>query len=303
MPIKNILALLLTALIWGTAFVAQTQGGNLMGAYSFNCLRSFIGAAALVPVILLLDRLGFSHAPRDAAGWRRLLKAGICCGMALCLASNLQQLGLNFGTTPGKAGFLTACYIVLVPVLGIFLGRRCGWNVWLGVVLTVGGLYLLCMQGESLSLALCDSLVLLCALGFACHIMVIDKFVGEVDAVRMSALQFVVTGLLTAVPMLALEVIPAGFAAWWHTVTLPMGWSTLVFAGVISSGVAYTLQIIGQKGLNPTVASLLMSLESVFAVLAGWAILNEQLTDRELWGCGLIFAAVVLAQLPLAEQE
>ena len=303
MPIKNIFALLLTALIWGTAFVAQTQGGNLIGPYTFNCLRSFIGAAALLPVILLLDYLGYSRPPQGKDGWKKLVRAGVCCGTALCVASNLQQLGLNLGTSAGKGGFLTACYIVLVPVLGIFLKRRCGWHIWLGVALTVGGLYLLCMQGESLSFVFSDVLVLLCALGFACHIMVIDKFVGEVDAVRMSALQFLVTGLLTALPMYVLELDAQGFATWWIAVTLPLGWSTLCFAGVMSSGVAYTLQIIGQKGLNPTVASLLMSLESVFAVLAGWAILDEQLSSRELWGCGLIFAAVVLAQLPISEDE
>ena len=303
MPIKNIFALLLTALIWGTAFVAQRNGGDLIGAYTFNCLRNFIGAAALVPVILLMDRLGVSRGPASAEEWRRLLRAGLCCGAALCVASNLQQLGLNLGTSAGKGGFLTACYIVLVPVLGIFLKRRCGWNIWLGVALTVGGLYLLCMQGESLSFVFSDVLVLLCALGFACHIMVIDKFVGEVDAVRMSALQFLVTGVLTALPMYVLELEPQGFPTWWMAVTLPMGWFTLCFAGVMSSGVAYTLQIIGQKGMNPTVASLLMSLESVFAVLAGWAISNEQLSSRELWGCGLIFAAVVLAQLPLDKEQ
>ena len=173
----------------------------------------------------------------------------------------------------------------------------------LGVALTVGGLYLLCMKGESLSFVFSDMLVLLCALGFACHIMVIDKFVTEVDAVCMSALQFLVTGLLTAVPMYVLELDAQGFATWWLAVTLPLGWSTLCFAGVMSSGVAYTLQIVGQKGMNPTVASLLMSLESVFAVLAGWAILDEQLSSRELWGCGLIFVAVVLAQLPISEDE
>lgn len=298
---RNSLLLVLTALIWGIAFVAQSEGGDAVGPYTFNCIRSLLGSAVLVPVIALLDKLGLtSRKPVTAAQKRTLLLGGVCCGVILCIASNLQQLGLYFGSSAGKAGFLTACYILLVPVLGIFLGKKCGWNIWAGVGLTLIGLYLLCMNG-SLQLQFSDILLLLCALCFAFHILAIDHFSPLVDGVRMSCIQFLVAGLLSAVPMFFIDMGHsfAGIAAWVPALFTMDAWLPILYAGILSCGAAYTLQIIGQQGVNPTVASLLMSLESVFSVIAGWAILGEKMGARELSGCALIFAAVILAQIPI----
>jgi drug/metabolite transporter (DMT)-like permease len=298
---RNTFLLILTAFIWGVAFVAQSEGGKVVGPYTFNFLRFIIGGIVLIPVIFLLDRLGLTkNKPVSKADRRALLTGGISCGIVLCIASNLQQLGLFYGSTAGKAGFLTACYILLVPILGLFLKKTCGWNIWIGVIITLIGLYLLCMNG-SFSLQLADILLLLCALFFSVHILVIDHFSPIVDGVRMSCIQFLVAGILSAIPMFASDMQHslAGMQAWVLTLGSFSAWIAVLYAGVLSCGVAYTLQIIGQKGLNPTVASLLMSLESVFSVLAGWVILHETMSRRELFGCVLIFAAVVLAQIPV----
>ncbi len=296
---RNVFILILAAFIWGTAFVAQSTGGDAAGPYTFNSIRMLIGGTVLLPVTAFLDRKKPSgKKPRTKEEKKTLLIGGCCCGCVLFAASTLQQLGLYLGSTAGKAGFLTTCYIVLVPVLGLFLKKKCGWNVWFGVVLTLAGLYLLCMKG-SFSLRFCDVLILLCALCFAVHILVIDRFAPLVDGVRMSCIQFYVCGILGLVPMIFSEVgfSAAGFREWIFLFSSADVWAALLYAGVLSSGVAYTLQIVGQEGLNPTVASLVMSLESVFSVLAGWIILKEAMTGREITGCALIFAAVVLAQI------
>lgn len=298
---RNSFLLILTALIWGIAFVAQSEGGDAVGPYTFNCIRSLLGSAILVPVIALLDKLGLtSRKPATAAQKKTLLLGGVSCGIILCIASNLQQLGLYFGSSAGKAGFLTACYILLVPILGIFLKKKCGWNIWLGVALTLVGLYLLCMSG-SFALQLSDVLLLLCALCFAFHILVIDHFSPLVDGVRMSCIQFLVAGLLSAIPMFFIDMghSAAGIAAWAPALLSADAWLPILYAGILSCGAGYTLQIIGQQGVNPTVASLLMSLESVFSVIAGWVILGEKMGARELSGCVLIFCAVILAQIPI----
>lgn len=298
---RHSLLLVLTAFIWGTAFVAQSEGGAAVGPYSFCCLRYAVGAIVLLPVILLTDKLGLSGSkPKTKLDKRELLLGGLSCGACLSVGSLLQQVGISSGTSAGKAGFLTACYIVLVPVLGLFLKRKCGVNVWLAVGLTLVGLYLLCMNG-SLTMQRSDVLVLLCSVVYAGHILFVDRFVyRNVDAVRMSCLQFLLAAAVAAVPMFFVEmqhnvsVLPQAMAAAFSGKALV----SLLYAGVMSSGVAYTLQIIGQKDVNPTVASLLMSLESVFAVLGGWVVLHQTLTARELAGCAIIFAAVILAQLP-----
>lgn len=300
---RNQILLILTALIWGVAFVAQSEGGDAVGAYSFNCVRSLIGSAVLLPVLLLLDKLGLtSRKPESREEKKVLLTGGICCGVVLCLASNLQQLGINYGTPAGKAGFLTACYIVLVPILGIFLKKKCPWNVWIGVLLTVIGLYMLCINGE-FRLQLSDILVLLCAFVFSLHILVIDHFSPLVDGVRMSCIQFLVSGLLSAIPMFFVEIRSSGISAWAGSFVSVGAWIAILYAGVCSCGIAYTLQIIGQQNVNPTIASLLMSLESVFSVLAGWLILHQKLSTKELLGCLFIFIAVVMAQLPAREES
>lgn len=299
------LLLLLTALIWGIAFVAQSAGGDAIGPYSFNCIRSIIGGLILIPVIKILDKTAFSdRKPVTKKDKKLLLTGGIACGVALCIASNVQQLGLYFGASAGKAGFLTACYILLVPILGLFLKKKCGWNVWVGVVITLAGLYLLCMNG-SLSFQFADILLLICALVFSIHILVIDHFSPLVDGVRMSCIQFFVCGLLSAIPMFFVDMKHsiAGITEWLPGFASFDAWIPILYAGLLSCGVAYTLQIIGQEGLNPTVASLLMSLESVFSVLAGWLILGETMGTREIAGCVLIFIAIVLAQIPVGKNE
>lgn len=294
------LLLILTALIWGTAFTAQSAGGDAAGPYTFNCIRSMIGAAVLLPVIRLSDRLGLTkNRPVTKKDRRMLLAGGIACGLALAAGSNLQQMGLYLGSSAGKAGFLTACYMLIVPVLGLFFHKKCSWNVWAGIAAAVVGLYLLCIQGD-FRIQFSDFLLFLCAFVFAVHILVIDYFAVRVDGVRMSCLQFLVCGLVSAVPMCFVDLGHAagGLSGWAQALMGLDAWIPILYAGVLSCGAGYTLQIIGQQGVNPTIASLLLSLESVFSVLAGWVILGEALQEREILGCVLIFAAVIFAQLP-----
>ncbi|MCD7736920.1 MAG: DMT family transporter [Lachnospiraceae bacterium] len=314
---RSPLLLLLTATIWGVAFVAQSVGMDYVEPFTFNFVRCIIGGAVLIPCVALLDWLKkrdraagrtdkaersdavgqAASAPciderqtgkRVRRGDRTLLTGGVCCGIALCIASNLQQFGIQY-TSVGKAGFITAMYIVLVPVFSIFLDKKAGKRVWLSVLLAVAGLYLLCIT-DGFSVNFGDFLVLLCAVAFTVHILIIDYFSPRVDGVRMSCIQFFVCGILSGVGMLIFESpsLEAIAQAW-----LPIG-----YAGVMSCGVAYTLQIVGQKGMNPTVASLILSLESVVSVLAGWVILGENLSAKELFGCVLMFVAIILAQMP-----
>ncbi len=283
--IKNTGMLFLAALIWGFAFVAQSAGMDYVGPFTFNAVRCFIGAAVLVPVALL-------YKPEKAEGKQNkktLLLGGSVCGVFLGVATNLQQIGI-LSTTVGKAGFLTALYIVLVPVAGLFFKKKCTRFVWLGVLCSLAGLYLLCMTEGNFSLATGDLFLLACAVVFTGHILVIDYFAPKVNGVWMSCIQFLVAGIISAVPMLFTETPTwdAVFAA-----KLP-----ILYAGVMSCGVAYTLQILGQKNYNPTIAVLILSLESCFSVLGGFMILKETLSVRELCGCSLMFVAIVLAQLP-----
>lgn len=294
---RSPLLLFLTALIWGVAFVAQSVGMDYVGAFTFNCTRCLIGGIVLIPCIFLLDRIRdggkSADATRagisgDASGRRTLVTGGICCGIALFVASNLQQFGIKY-TTVGKAGFITALYIVIVPLFGIFLKKRVGVKIWFSVVLAVVGLYLLCIK-EGFSIGFGDLLVLACAAVFAVHILVIDHFSPMVDGVRMSCIQFFVCGLLSGVGMLLFEEP--------QLKGILTAWMPILYAGVMSCGVAYTLQIVGQKDMDPTVASLILSLESVVSVLAGWVLLGQKLSARELSGCVLMFGAIILAQLP-----
>lgn len=300
LKIRNSLILVLTAFIWGVSFVSQSTGGDAIGPYAFNCIRSFIGSAFLIPVIIIFDKVGISNKkPTSKEDWKTLIIGGVSCGVFLCVATNLQQLGIYLGTPSGKAGFLTACYILLVPIISIFLKKKCGLNIWIGVLFALVGLYFLCIKG-SFHIGLSDGLVMICAFVFAFHILVIDHFSPLVDGVRLSCIQFLTCGVITAIPMFFVDMKHsiAGIMEWAPTMTTSAAWISLLYAGIMSCGVAYTLQIIGQNGLNPTVASLIMSLESVFSVIAGWMILNEKMGPRELIGCALIFVAIVLAQLP-----
>lgn len=293
-PVRNSLLLLLTATIWGVAFVAQSVSMDYIGGFTFNAVRNLIGALALLPVIWGLGKAGSarvqdssSQTPSDR---KTLITGGICCGILLCLASNFQQFGIKY-TTVGKAGFITACYIIIVPVIGIFLKKKCGPFIWIAVLLSLGGLYLLCLKpGEGFAIGKGELLVLICAVLFSLHILVIDHFSPLVDGVKMSCIQFLVCGILSGVPALLFESpdLSSILAA-----KIP-----ILYAGVMSCGVAYTLQIVGQKGMNPTVASLILSLESCISVIAGWLILGQSLSSREIFGCVLMFGAIILAQLP-----
>ncbi len=298
--IRNSLILLLTAFIWGVAFVAQSVGMDYVEPFTFNCVRSLIGAVVLVPCIFLLDKINpqrdQASQALDLAGQKenkkKLIKGGVLCGVVICVASNLQQFGISY-TTVGKAGFITALYIVIVPILGLFFRKKCSPAVWLGVVLAVFGLYFLCMT-EGFSVQLGDFLVFLCALAFSVHIMVIDHFTQLVDGVKMSCIQFLVCGVISGICMFLFE-NP-------NISSILAAWQPILYAGVLSCGVAYTLQIVGQKGMNPTVASLILSLESVISVLAGLVLLGQKLSGREVAGCVFMFAAIILAQLPASKR-
>lgn len=288
------LILLLTALIWGTAFVAQSAGMEHVQPFTYNGVRTLIGGLVLIPVIFLFDRLKPADqrpSPDEQKEIRRnSLIGGAACGVVLCVASSFQQFGISM-TTAGKAGFITALYIVIVPLLGIFIKKKIPKITWLCVGIAVVGFYLLCVK-EGFSVSAGDLLVLCCAFFFSIHIMVIDHFNGkQVDGVRMSCIQFLVAGLISLVLMLVFEQ-PSLENLW-------AAKGSILYAGVLSCGVAYTLQILGQRDTEPTTATLILSLESVFAALSGWALLHETLSFKELAGCALVFAAVILAQIPL----
>lgn len=278
---------MLAALIWGSAFVAQSVGMDYTGPYTFNVMRSFLGSLVLLPVIFFLDKKK-SEEEKERADKKVLIKGGICCGIILTISTTFQQIGL-LHTTAGKAGFITALYILIVPILGIFLGKKAGIKVWISVVLALGGMYLLCVTSE-FTIAFGDLMVLACAFVFSLHILAVDHFSPMVDGVKLSCIQFFVCGTLSSFPMFLLEHPQLG--------QILDAWLPIAYAGILSCGVAYTLQIITQKHLNPTVASLLMSLESVFAALTGWLVLHERLSARELLGCVLVFVAIILSQLP-----
>ena len=278
---------MLAALIWGGAFVAQSVGMDYTGPYTFNVMRSFLGSLVLLPVIFFLDKKK-SEEEKERADKKVWIKGGICCGIILTISTTFQQIGL-LHTTAGKAGFITALYILIVPILGIFLGKKAGIKVWISVVLALGGMYLLCVTSE-FTIAFGDLMVLACAFVFSLHILAVDHFSPMVDGVKLSCIQFFVCGTLSSFPMFLLEHPQLG--------QILDAWLPIAYAGILSSGVAYTLQIITQKHLNPTVASLLMSLESVFAALTGWLVLHERLSARELLGCVLVFVAIIVSQLP-----
>jgi len=285
--------LLITAMIWGTAFVAQQIGTDFLEPFTFNAVRCMMGVLVLIPAVYLLNRMKTVE-QKAHVEQRTTWIGGLICGLILCVAMNLQQIGIQY-TTVGKAGFITALYIVIVPVLGLFFKRRAGIKLWVSVLIASLGLYLLCMTG-SLSLERGDSLVFLCALIFSVHIMVIDHFNPRVDGVKMSCIQFFVAAILSAVCMLVWESLPT-----WEM--LYAARVPLLYTGILSCGVAYTFQIVGQKNVNPTVASLILSLEAVISVLAAWLILEQSMTNREILGATLMFIAIILAQLPARTRQ
>lgn len=282
---KSNLLLALAAFIWGIAFVAQSVSMDHIGPWTFTCIRNFIAAATLYILMPLLNKISGSE--NKTTNKKQMRIGGICCGIALAVASMFQQTGIIY-TTVGKAGFLTALYTVIVPILSLFLGKKSKWNVYVAVGISIVGMYFLCMN-ENFSIAYGDVLVLICALMFAFHIMIVDHFVKEIDGIKLSCIQFLTAGLFCLIPMFVFEkpnltnIIEAAVP--------------ILYAGILSSGAGYTLQIVGQKGADPSIAGMILSLESVFAALAGTILLHEVLSMRELFGCILVFGAIIFSQI------
>ena len=305
---KGNLLLLLTSFIWGSAFVAQSSGMDYVGPYTYNMARNVLAFLFLIPVIYVIGKkkgvtddagsgTGIDEEASVEANWKSILLpdwttlvGGIYCGLVMAVASSLQQIGITM-TTAGKAGFITALYIILVPLMGVFIGKKIPRIIWFCVVLAMAGFYLLCVK-EGFSISKGVILVLFCSVGFSVHIMTIDHFTSKgVDGVKMACIQFAVAAIVMTPVMFALENPSVS--------GLLSAWMTIAYAGILSSGVGFTLQIVAQKDTDPTTATLIMSLESVFAAVSGCLFLNEVLLPKEILGCILVFVAVILAQVPL----
>ncbi|MBQ3392705.1 MAG: DMT family transporter [Lachnospiraceae bacterium] len=284
LPLKNAVLLFTAALIWGTAFVAQSVGMDYMGPFTFCSVRFLLGAAVLAPFVIIRRRGAAGTAPKGPFPW----KAGAVCGTFLFAAASLQQLAI-VTTDVGKAGFLTAMYIVIVPLLSFAVTGKTNIRVWAGVVLAACGLWFLSING-SWKLETGDMQLILCALLFAFHIMSIDRFTQGADGVELSFVQFLTAGIWGLLFGIAREGMSMELSA--------AGLFSIAYCGIMSSGVAYTFQVLGQKGADPAIASLILSLESVISALAGFFILNQSLSPREILGCALMFAAIVIVQLP-----
>lgn len=284
--LKGNLLLLVTATIWGVAFVAQSVGMDYVGPFTFNAVRFLIGGIILIPCSFILKR--FDKAKEEKKDKSVLIKAGLLCGLFMFGATSFQQFGI-MNTSVGKTGFITALYVILVPIMGIVIGKKVGIKIWIGAVIAIIGFYFLCIK-EGFSIAFGDILVFICAIIFALHIITVDKYVPFVNGVMLSCIQFLVAGAISTVCMFIFEKP--------EITGILSAWQPILYAGIMSCGVAYTLQIIGQQYTDPFLASLILSLESVISVLAGWLILGELLSIREVAGCILVFAAIVIAQLP-----
>lgn len=297
--VRQVVFPIITAMIWGSSFVAQSTSTEHIGAFTFNAARSFVGFLALLVVVQIFRMVRKEPEVQQTqeekkAGRKELVLGGICCGIALALACNLQQLGMVAGASAGKTSFITTLYVVLVPICGLFLKKRVSPTVWISVLLAVAGLYCLCIK-DSFSIAPSDLLVMLCAFGYTLHILVIDYFTQKVDGVKMSCIQFLSCAVLSAILMLIFE------HPTWADITPCIG--SILYVGVFSSGVAYTLQILAQKDSNPTIVALLLSLESVFGAVSGAIFLHETMTGKELVGCVLMLIAVVLAQIEFPSKK
>lgn len=298
----HLLMLLICAFLWGTTFAAQSIGAGYVGAYTYLAGRSYIAVVLLIPIAFLVDKINAARQwpdkrPKNKAELNYLIRAGVICGTCLCFASAAQQYGLAF-TSTAKSSFLTALYVVLVPICSIFLKKQPPVQIWFCVLISLIGMVLLCMgknliAGTPLTVERGDAFEILCAVLFTLQVLNVAYYAPNVDAVRLSIVQFAVVAVESTVFAVMIEEISADNII----AALP----AIVYAGVFSSGIAYTLQIIGQDGVNPTVATLIMSLESVFGALSGWAVLGESMLPIELAGGALMFAAIVLAQLPIAE--
>ena len=298
--LKGNLFLLIATIIWGCTFVAQDIAAEIIGAFEFQAVRTIIGAAVLIPVIWVMDKMkkkSGTYTRPSKTDNKNLLLGGFVCGLCHCVAACLQQFGMTMGTDPGKAGFITAMYIIFVPIIGLLLKKKIQPHIYACIVFAIAGLYLLCVGTESFCVALSDIVTLLCAVAFAFHILSVDYFVEKSDCVKLSFVQFAVSGVLSAIMTFIFE---GGF----HPDLIVKVIGPILFAGVLSCGVAYTFQVIGQKfSSSSTVASLIMSFESVVATIAGAIILNQMMSGRELIGCALMFAAIIFSQLPSKKKE
>lgn len=298
--ISNI-ALIVAALVWGIAFVSQEQAAKYVDTFTVNATRSLVASAALIPLIIFTSKTSGRPIFEKTKEERNLLiKAGVLCGTFLCLSSSLQQFGISLypenAAVSARSGFITALYVIFVPIVGLLFKRKVGISVWISVIIATIGLYLLCGSNGLSGIYLGDVLILCCAVSFSLQILCVDRFIDRVDGIKLSAIQFFVCGVLSMILMFIFE-DPS-------MKNLLLASKYILYLGVVSSGVGYTLQIIGQKyGDNPTVASILMSLESVFAALGGWVIMKKALSPVEILGCAVMFLAIVLAQIPFKKKE
>lgn len=291
---RGVLMLTASAFIWGTALVAQSMGMDHLGPFTFNALRFLIGGLMLLPIVLVAGRKRKCLGVQTPKGeWGLLLKGGACCGAIVFTSATLQQYGLT-QTTVGKAGFISSLYIVIVPLFGLFFRKKVPVLTWCCIAVATGGMYLLCMT-DGLSLGVGDTFVLLCAVSTAAHILTVGHLAPKVDGVRLTCIQFFTCSILSWSAAFLFEKV--SLAAIWQSAV------PVLYTGVLSCGVAYTFQALGQKEVSPVIASLLFSLESVFSVLAGWLVLGETLTPKEVVGCVLIFVAILAAQLPSMFQK
>ena len=305
--LKNDLLLLLTAFIWGSAFIAQSTGADLVGPFTFNAFRYALGVIALAPVIIWMDKtkkakgdtdISNTQVPKERGffktGERKtLIVGGIITGIILFASSGIQQYAIAY-TTAAKSGFITTLYVIIVPFMGLFLRKKIRPIIWPCAAIAIFGLYLLAIQPGTFTFGKGEFYTFICAIGFSCHIMVIDYFSPKVDGVRFSQLQFLTTSILSFIVMFLTEDVVIS--------DLISAGSSLIYAGIFSSAIAYTLQIVAQKNAEPAVASLILSLESVFAAICGVFFLHEYLSGRELMGCILVFIATIIAQLPSKEE-
>ncbi len=292
--LKGTLILILTALIWGTAFVAQTAAAGNISAFFFNGARSTLACVFLFLFAVIRDRIRYKNHPHRVPLFEaRTLKAGILCGIPLCIASNLQQFGIGLypqdAAASGRAGFLTATYVLMVAFYTLIKTRRFRPVVIAAGAICMAGIYFLSISDGLHGIYVSDILILSCALFFAVYILLVDRY-GTVDTIKVSCIQFTVCAVLSLAAAFLFEA-PSVSA-------LQSAWFPTLYAGLLSSGIAYTLQMVGQKYAEPVIATIVMSLESVFAALSGWLILSEKLKGRELFGCVLVFVAVILAQFP-----
>lgn len=284
---KGTIFLLLAALVWGCGLVAQKAGMSHLGPFAFTAIRCTLGGVIMLPLISILNKSKSSE-PKDKATTKRTLLGAACCSIALTSLILFQQFGLPH-TTVGKAGFITALYILITPIMGIFLGKRAPRSLWVGVAVGLVGMYMLCLYNGFSGFTFGDLMMLLASVAAAAHIHVIDHFVETVDPVKLSAYQFIITGLICIIPAIIFETVT------WNAIIdclIP-----ILYAGIFSCAVGYTCQVVGQKYVDPSLSSLLLSLETVFSLFAGWLIFDEVLATNEYIGCGLMFIAILIAQI------